>query len=553
MTSNALKNVSGRAATSTPQTSKAVKGQKKNQAGGYTFVISDMERVKRFLILGSEASFYSSAQKLSEENAKTIIKLAEDPEAHRAMVDLVVTVSTEGRAPKQDPGLFALAILSTHGTDEARAYANSVLPQVARTASTLFSYVSYRDQFGGRSMGFRKSVQRWYLDRSANSLAYQGVKYRQREGWTHRDLLRAVRPSGKVMNEDQKAVFDYLVHGKVDTNKTPAVIAGYEAAKKNFSVAQITEYGLTWDMLPTDVLTRKDVWAALLDADNVPLGALIRNLSRLTTIGLLGDLEQKYTALVVSRLTDAERIEKSRIHPLTILTAQHTYGSGRSAKGSGMWKPVRKVVSALDKAFYMAFKNVEPTGKRFLLGLDVSGSMGVAFGESGLTSRDAATAMALVTAATEDYVHTIGFTGSYTAHGGGYGYYGRRDSSTAAQAVKVLNINPDDTLATNVSRTANLPFGPTDCALPMVYAMEQGLEVDVFVVYTDNDTWVGRVHPFEALKQYRKKTGIDAKLIVLSTMATRFSIADPNDPGMLDIPGWDSAAPQVISEFARGL
>lgn len=31
-----------------------------------------------------------------------------------------------------------------------------------------------------------------------------------------------------------------------------------------------------------------------------------------------------------------------------------------------------------------------------------------------------------------------------------------------------------------------------------------------------------------------------------------FTIADPNDPGMLDIVGFDSAAPEVISNFALG-
>ena len=39
------------------------------------------------------------------------------------------------------------------------------------------------------------------------------------------------------------------------------------------------------------------------------------------------------------------------------------------------WTPVREVVDALDAAFYTAFGNVEPTGKRLLLALDVSGSM----------------------------------------------------------------------------------------------------------------------------------------------------------------------------------
>jgi 60 kDa SS-A/Ro ribonucleoprotein len=31
-----------------------------------------------------------------------------------------------------------------------------------------------------------------------------------------------------------------------------------------------------------------------------------------------------------------------------------------------------------------------------------------------------------------------------------------------------------------------------------------------------------------------------------------FSIADPNDPSMLDGVGFDSAAPQLVSDFARG-
>ena len=47
-------------------------------------------------------------------------------------------------------------------------------------------------------------------------------------------------------------------------------------------------------------------------------------------------------------------------------------------------------------------------------------------------------------------------------------------------------------------------MGGTDCALPMVYAKNKHLDVDVFIVYTDSETWFGKIHPTEALKQYRK-------------------------------------------------
>jgi 60 kDa SS-A/Ro ribonucleoprotein len=34
-------------------------------------------------------------------------------------------------------------------------------------------------------------------------------------------------------------------------------------------------------------------------------------------------------------------------------------------------------------------------------------------------------------------------------------------------------------------------------------------------------------------------------------VANGFSIADPNDAGMMDVVGFDTAAPQVIGDFAR--
>ena len=51
---------------------------------------------------------------------------------------------------------------------------------------------------------------------------------------------------------------------------------------------------------------------------------------------------------------------------------------------------------------------------------------------------------------------------------------------------------------------------------------------------------------------YRRASGIDARLIVVGMVSNGFSIADPADPGMLDVVGFDTATPQLISDFARG-
>ena len=45
---------------------------------------------------------------------------------------------------------------------------------------------------------------------------------------------------------------------------------------------------------------------------------------------------------------------------------------------------------------------------------------------------------------------------------------------------------------------------------------------------------------------------IDARLVVVGMVSNGFSIADPHDPGMLDVVGFDTATPQFVSDFARG-
>jgi 60 kDa SS-A/Ro ribonucleoprotein len=75
--------------------------------------------------------------------------------------------------------------------------------------------------------------------------------------------------------------------------------------------------------------------------------------------------------------------------------------------------------------------------------------------------------------------------------------------------------------------------------------------VDTLCIYTDNETWAGDVHPAQALRAYRNARGIPAKLVVVGMTSTGFSIADPNDAGMIDVVGFDPSTPPVIADFAR--
>jgi len=173
--------------------------------------------------------------------------------------------------------------------------------------------------------------------------------------------------------------------------------------------------------------------------------------------------------------------------------------------------------------------------------------MGSPVSGTALSCREAAAAMAMVTARTESAHEIIGFTS-----GGSNGFARRSSRWGGEDGVSKLNISPKHTLDQVVRYTECLDFGGTDCALPILYAAQNDLKVDTFVVYTDSETWAGSIHPVQALKAYRKQFNPQAKLIVVGMNSNEFSIADPDDAGMLDVVGFDTSAPRVISDFSKG-
>jgi 60 kDa SS-A/Ro ribonucleoprotein len=282
------------------------------------------------------------------------------------------------------------------------------------------------------------------------------------------------------------------------------------------------------EAIPTEKQTVEVLEQAL---PNLGLTALIRNLGRYTEKGIVAPLSSA-TKMIVEKLHDMEALRKARIHPLSILAAIAVYKQGHGVKGSLSWNPVSAVLDALDEAFYLSFGVIPKTGLNWFLALDVSGSMSGAqvSGLPFITCAMAAAAMSMVAARTESNYVITGF----------------------GTNLMTLDVTPKMRLDQVLRKVSNLNFGGTDCALPMIYAKQHKMEVDVFAVYTDSETWAGNPHPTQALQQYRQASGRNAKEIVVGMEANPFSIADPNDAGQLDIVGFDTSAPQIMSDFALG-
>jgi 60 kDa SS-A/Ro ribonucleoprotein len=499
----------------------------------------------RFLILGTEGgTYYVREQELTIRNAEAVMRCI-DADGPR-VVNRVVEISKAGRAPKNDPALFVLAMASGADVEITRKAALEALPRVARIGTHLFHFMEYAKHFRGRGRAFKTSLQKWYNDKDPAKLAYQVLKYRQRDGWSHADVLRLCKP--KPASQAHDAIYAFATgkyaekHVTVSDGDWPKLITDYVKLQEANHVRDVcniihSNSDVTWEMVPTDFLKETVVWGELLP--NLPMTAMIRNLGRMTANGLLQPMSVE-AELVAERLTDEVRLYRARVHPLQILSALVTYQSGSGHRGSLSWHPVREVVDALDAAFYLSFGNVEPTNKRTMLALDISGSMtwDTIAGVPGVTPRDGSAALALVTANVEpSYMVTVFSSGS-----GGW----------MSKAIRPVSLSPRQRLDDAIREINSMPAGGTDCALPMVYATENNLKIDTFVVYTDSETWAGNIHPSQALEQYRQKSGIPARLIVVGMVSNGFSIADPNDAGMLDVVGFDTATPRLISDFSVG-
>ena len=252
-----------------------------NSAGGYAWRVSSWDRLDRFLVLGSEGgTYYIRERSLSRENAENVVELIAEDGVR--VVDRAVEMSTSGRAPKNDPALFVLAMAAGLGDERTRAAALEALPEVARTATHLFHWLQYVQAFRGWGRGVRRAVGAWYTQKPARNVAYQMLKYPSRDGWAHRDALRLAHAKPPTPTHDM--LFRFAVKGweavsdvdgvEGEVMRTLQAVRSLATADPRSAAMTIAENRLVREMVPTPLLRHAVVWEALLEG--MPLTALIR-------------------------------------------------------------------------------------------------------------------------------------------------------------------------------------------------------------------------------------------------------------------------------------
>ena len=551
-----------------------------NFGGGYSLKLTPADCLERFLVLGTEGMHYNigDVSNLLPEHTKNIVSLVgKNPDL---VINKIKEISSQKRALSNDPAIYALALCASHPKLEVREKALSILPEVCRTGTHLFHFAEMVNGMRGWGRGLRTAISNWYNNRSWDNLVYQTLKYRQRDVWSHKDLLILSHPrfdasnlKGRNHNYNQiketialkNGLANYIVNRKEDSNDkaTETLMNLCKNAEESKGSKQILAFieiqswkesekskeqksrlikliefaSLTHEMIPTWFKNDPEVQEALLQ--EMPLGATIRILNQMTASGLIKPFSP-VIPIIEKRLTDPELLRKTGTHPLQVFTAKAIYDSGHGLSGNLTWKPETKISGILEDCFDLSFTTAPATNKNFLFSVDVSGSM-----SSPITKMDTKT---------RKYI-TYPFTYCDIAACIALAMVKREPNSYAMCFSNQLNHLPytkNTSLNEAVKMAKKFNTGTTNAGLPIEYAIQNKLPVDCFVHITDNDYNTGK-HPLTLTEQFRKKMDLP-KTRLMSVGLTpvgygTVGFAKETDPYSLDVHGFDPSIPTIIQKF----
>ncbi|GAA6621144.1 TROVE domain-containing protein [Scytonema sp. NUACC26] len=521
--------------TATPQT-QPIPGREaemiQGRSGGFMFDAGLWKMLRRCLLVGTaKSTYYAGKHELTEDFVEVVRQAsAENP----GRVAEEILYASDGRAINNSAPILALVLLSMGEAPEAKTAFCEIFPEVVRTGSHFYEWLNYTKSMRGFGKVVREAGKNWFAKEDVKGLAYQLLKYQQRHGFSNRDALRLFHV--KPMTEDHQRLFEWVVKGwEALPEEIPsaalAQIWWYEWLKRNPEKTNeaIIQGRLTHEMAAP--VGKMDLSAWQLLFNEMPIGALLRNLGSLTEIGVLARNERANLKRVEAVLNNKEHLQKGRIHPIDVLKALKTYQSGGTlGRSKKTWNPVDEIVEILEKSLALSFDVVQPTGKVFMHAVDVSGSMGCPIVDMGLTCCEVAATMALVTAKAEKNYMIRGFATDF------------RD----------LGITANDSFRSAVRKASNQNFGGTDASVAYDWMIKNKFKADIVCFWTDSESWAGYKHPSQALAEYRQKVNPNTKAVYITLTPYRITLVDPKDPLSWDLGGFDPGIPRIIQMLAIG-
>lgn len=549
---------------------KASEDQVRNSAGGYVYQVDKLDLLKRMLIFGTKyGTYYLQSKDMTREFAELVRACAKEDAVNLTDYTLKIIRDTylRGMYLDEQSVIFALATFcSTQYASHIRGL--EMIPEL-RTGTALLTFCAMIDMQRGWGRAVRSAVAKWY-NREPSIVAYQILKYRERNGWSHRDVLRKahVVPSTPV----HQILFSYITYGwgkdwrydlETETGKyvfTGRVgntnpsrlnekdiftncelsmdsdfleqIAAYERVKDSNDIqyvsGQVKDHRMTIEMVPNEKRA-PEVWESL--SFNMPIASLIRNLNKLSETGLFFS-NSEAADMIYKKLEDITLLRKARIHPIDLYLAWSAYDAGTNRNMN--WKSDARVSDCLRKSTN-AMLNVPVESvelyHRVLIAIDHSGSMGYAM-TSGMTVFDLAC-----------------FTATYLKNKFNYG-----DVITFScdQIVNPLSFDSDHFKNFALAHASRSGSG-TSCSDVLLYAQNQyyqwRIKYDAIIILTDSETWASQYNIETAVKQYRASVNSQMRFINIAMVANSYTLAKPLSLNDMEFTGFDTNMLDIIEDF----
>ena len=418
-----------------------------NHAGAPAYRLSPRHKLAQLAATGTlGAAFYATA----EEQLADVLALL--PEVDAEFIAKAAIYAHERGHMKDMPALLLVYLSMLQTEDFTKAF-----PRIATNGRMLRNFVQIlRSGVTGRTSlgtGPKRLVAQWLEQASDLEIIRASVG----SDPSLADVIRLAHP--RPRDETRAALFGWLLGRPYDAAKLPERAKAYEAFKREQT---LPVPDVPFQMLTHLPLTREQ-WAAI--AEQASWQMLRMNLNTFARHGVFevdGAAER-----IAARLRDASAIRSARVFPYQLMMA---YAAADQAVP-------RVVREALQDAMEIAIGNVPALACNVVVCPDVSGSM-----QSPVTGyRKGATS----------FVRCIDVAALVAAAV-------LRENAEARvmpfeQDVVDIDLNPRDTVMTNVAKLAKIGGGGINCSAPLMQLADEGTEADLVIFISDNQSWVDAI------------------------------------------------------------
>lgn len=521
--------------------------------------LNDLQKLRRFLVLGNENGLYrvrcggDGGFQPSAETAPTVSELLAAGKGEEVVDEIVKFLSSN--SINHTPALFALAMCARHSdkSQKTKQSAMKALATVCNSTADLFQFISFSQRLVETKKGWGRAlktgVQRWFDSRDSMTLAKIITLQKTGSSWSYIDLLRVTHILPNT--EGAKMITKYLMKGlKVvqeefggektgdEMQATLTYLAAIEQLKSVKDALQavglIEQHRLHPQQVTAQILQMPEALVVLVK--QLSLGELLDMVGRLAA-RLVLDPANPAAADIVQRIADEQQVQKEKLSPIALLVVMRMYEQGSA---SMRWPRNGAVVDALNSAFASALQhNVLSTKKRYLVAVNINNQFMRCWvhGTKVLSPVIAVSGLALLLAHTERDPALVFFS---------------KDVKPLSLTNTMQMPEICEAIATCAAEQEGGKCG-CDLSAPITWAQEGKKPFDVIIIMTDHRYAKASTELPAAFRQYRQSLNLpDAKLVVCGLTATNVQFADPADPGMLDIAGFDATVPDIIHSFVTG-